>query len=174
MSRKISNFAVALFILLSYTLLPPHGRALGPILGTVTDSSGAVVADADVKITNTATNVSHSTKTTGSGDYTVPFLTPGLYKVTVEGKGFQKGVVDNITLVVAQQARANVILKAGSTTEVVEVQASAVALDTDSATISQTITQKQVDQLSLANRNFISLIFLTPGAVETNGEQGTM
>ena len=174
MSRKIGSLVVALFLSLSSAVLYAQGGAVGTILGTVTDSSGAVVADADVTVTNVATNVAHSTKTTGSGDYTVPFLAPGSYKVAVEAKGFQKGVVDNITLVVAQQARANVTLKAGSTSEVVEVQASAIALDTDSAALSQTITQKQVDQLPLANRNFISLIFLTPGAVETNGEQGTM
>src|SRR6476660_5720157 len=143
MSKKTSSFVVALFLLLSCALLYAQGGAVGTILGTVTDSSGAVVADADVTVTNVATNGAHSTKTTGSGDYTVPFLTPGLYQVTVEAKGFQKGVVDKITLVVAQQARANVTLKAGSTSEVVEVHANAVALDTDSATVASTITQKQ-------------------------------
>src|ERR687888_535307 len=108
MSRKISNFVVALFLLLSSAVLYAQGGAVGTILGTVTDSSGAVVADADVTVTNVATNVAHSTKTTGSGDYTVPFLPPGTYKVTVQSKGFLQSVVDNIGLVVAQQARANV------------------------------------------------------------------
>src|SRR5689334_1601210 len=136
MSIKISNFVLATFLLFAGALLYAQGGAVGTILGTVTDSSGAVVADAEVTITNVGTNAAHSTKTTGSGDFTVPFLAPGNYKVTVEAKGFQKGVVDNITLAVAQQARANVILKAGSTSEVVEVQASAVALDTDSSTVS--------------------------------------
>ena len=173
MSKKISTLVVALFLLLSSALLHAQG-AVGTILGTVTDSSGAVVADADVTITNLATNVAHSAKTTGSGDYTVPYLAPGVYKVDVVAKGFQKSTVDNIPLAVAQQARANVTLKAGSTSEVVEVQASAVALDTDSSTVSQTVTQKQVDQLPLNGRNFLSLLFIGAGAVETNGEQGTM
>ena len=172
MTSRVHALLACLLIFVSAVL--SFSQSGGTILGTVVDSSGAVVPNADVTITNTATNVPHPTKTTDSGDFTLPFLAPGNYKVMVEAKGFQRAVVDNVTLVVAQQARVNVTLKTGSVSEVVEVKASSVALDTDSATISQTITQKQVDQLPLQNRNFISLIFLTPGAVETNGEQGTM
>ena len=133
-----------------------------------------MVAKASVNITNVATGSITHTETSSSGDYTAPFLQVGTYKVTVEAPGFQKSVVDNISLVVAQQARADVTLKAGSVNEFIEVQASAVTLETDSATVAQTVTQRQVDQLPLANRNFINLIFLTAGAVMTNGEQGQM
>jgi hypothetical protein len=169
---RVHSLVVCLFVIASAGLL--HAQSTGTILGTVTDNSGAVVAKASVNITNVATgNVTHA-ETSSSGDYTAPFLQVGTYKVTVEAPGFQKSVVDNISLVVAQQARADVTLKAGSVNEFVEVQASAVALETDNATVSQTVTQRQVDQLPLANRNFINLIFLTAGAVTTNGEQGQM
>jgi carboxypeptidase family protein len=170
MALKLKGFAVCLLILASTAFAYGQG-AVGTILGTVTDSSGAVVAGADVQVTNLATNVSHSTKTTDTGDFTAPYLPPGNYRVSVQAQGFQKTVVDNVNLVVAQQARVDVAMKTGVNTEVVEVQGSAVALDTDSSAVSQIITQKQVDQLPLNGRNFLSLLFIGAGAVETRGAQ---
>ena len=155
-------------------LLYAQGGANGTILGTVTDNSGAVLSNAGVDVTNTATNVTNHTQTTSSGDFTVPFLPPGTYRVTAQAPGFQKSVTDNVSLVVGQQERVNVSMKPGAVTETVEVQASAVSLDTDSSAVSQIVTQKQVDQLPLNGRNFVSLLFIGAGAVQTNGEQGQM
>ena len=156
------------------TLLFGQGGANGTILGTVTDNSGAVVANANVDVTNTATNVTTRTQTTSSGDFTVPFLQPGTYKVTVQAPGFQKAVTDAVPLVVGQQQRVNVTMRPGAVSESVEVQASSVALDTDSSAVSQIVTQQQVNQLPLNGRNFVSLLFIGAGAVQTNGEQGQM
>ena len=148
--------------------------ATGTILGTVTDSTGAVVANASVDVTNVATGVTMHTQTGSSGDYTVPYLSPATYKVTAQATGFEQSVVNNVMLVVAQNARVNFTLRPGATSSVVEVQASAVALDTDSSTISQTVTQQQVNELPLNGRNFLSLLFIGAGAVQTNGEMGQM
>src|SRR5215472_3947123 len=135
---------VLLWILVSSAAAYLHGQggAYGTILGTVTDNSGAVVANANIEVTNTETGVIAHTQTGSSGDYTVPYLKPGTYKVTVQATGFQKSVVDNIGLVVAQQARVDVTMKPGQVLESVEVQASAVALDTDSSSVSQLVSQK--------------------------------
>ena len=172
--RATYFFACLLTVVASASLLFAQGGATGTILGTVTDSSGAVIANADVIVTNTATNIAHPTKTTASGDFTVPYLAPGVYSVSVDANGFQKQHVNSVNLVVAQQARVDVTLKAGAVTEVVEVTSNAVQLDTDTSAISQTVNQKQVDQLPLNGRNFLNLLFITPGAVETGGEQGSM
>ncbi len=155
-------------------LLHAQGGANGTILGTVTDNSGAVLANATVDVTNTGTNVTNRTQTTSSGDFTVPFLPPGTYRIAVQSPGFQKSLTDGITLVVGQQERLNIMMKPGAVTESVQVEASAVTLDTDSAAVSQIVTQKQVDQLPLNGRNFLSLLFIGAGAVQTNGEQGQM
>ena len=152
-------------LIFSAALLYGQGGANGTILGTVTDNSGAVLANAAVDVTNTATNVTNHTQTTASGDFTVPFLSPGTYTVTVQVTGFQKAVSSNISLVVGQQQRVNMSMKPGAVSETVEVQANAVALDTDSAQISQIVTTKQVDELPLNGRNFLNLLFITPGAV---------
>jgi hypothetical protein len=174
MSAMTRNFLLCLLVISSATLLYGQAGATGTIIGTVTDNSGAVVAKVSVDVTNIDTAVTKHTETTSTGDYSVPYLQPGTYRVTVEARGFQKSVVDGVVLVVAQEARANVTLKPGATSETVEVQANAVALETDSATVSQTVTQQQVNELPLNGRNFLSLLFIGAGAVETNGEMGQM
>ena len=174
MSTMTRSLLVYWFVVLSAGLMYGQGGAYGTILGTVSDNSGAVLANASVDVTNVATNVTKHTETTSSGDYTVPYLQPGTYRVAVQASGFQKSITDSVILVVAQQARVNVVMKPGAVSESVEVQASAVSLDTDTAAVSQIVTQKQVDQLPLNGRNFVNLLFIGAGAVQTNGEQGQM
>ncbi len=171
---RVHSLVVCLFVIASASLLYGQGGANGTILGTVTDNSGAVLANAGVDVTNVATSVTTHTQTSSTGDFTVPYLQPGTYRVTVQVPGFQKSVTDNVGLVVGQQARVNVTMKTGTVTELVEVNASAVALDTDSSAVSQIVTQKQVDQLPLNGRNFLNLLFITAGAVQAVGEQGQM
>jgi outer membrane receptor protein involved in Fe transport len=171
---RVHSLVVGLFAILSAGLLYGQGGANGTILGTVTDNSGAVVGNAKVDVTNVATGVATHTETSANGDFTTPYLTPGTYSVTVQAAGFQKAVADNITLAVAQQARVNINMKPGAVTETVEVQANAVSLDTDSATVSQLVSQQQVEQLPLNGRNFLNLLFIGAGAVQTTGEQGQM
>ncbi len=171
---KVHGLVVCLFVIVWAGLLYGQGGANGTILGSVTDNSGAVVGNAKIDVTNMATGVASHTETSGNGDFTVPYLAPGIYSVTVQAPGFQRAVADNITLAVAQQARVNVVMKPGQVSETVEVQASAVSLDTDSAAITQLISQKQVEQLPLNGRNFLNLLFIGAGAVQTTGEQGQM
>lgn len=171
---RVRSLVGCLLIIVSAGWLHAQIGAVGTILGTVVDNSGAVVAKASVDISNPATGVNNHVETGSTGDYTVPYLKPGTYRVTVQAPGFQKAVVDNIVLVVAQQARVDVTLKPGQVNETVEVQASAAALDTDTATVSQLVSEKQVEQLPLNGRNFLSLLFIGAGAVQTTGEQGQM
>ena len=151
-----------------------HGQAVGTILGTVTDNTGAVLPGATVQVINSATGIARNTVTGGAGDYAVPSLTPGGYKVIVRAAGFGEVVTNNITLVVAQEARVNAVLRPGAVAETVQVNAGAIALDTDNAAVSQLVSQKQVEQLPLNGRNFLNLLFVGAGAVQTVGEQGQM
>jgi hypothetical protein len=148
--------------------------ATGTILGTVTDSSAAIIPDVKVTVTNTATNQAFKTVTSSSGDYYAPSLSPGTYTVSAEVKGFQKSVTTGFVLAVDQKIRVDLALKPGAVTETVEVTAQAVELDTDSAALSQLVSQQQVEELPLNGRNFVQLLFLGAGAVTVGGEQGTM
>jgi hypothetical protein len=148
--------------------------ATGAILGTVTDTSGAIVSNAKVTVTDTETNVDFRTVTSSAGDFNAPSLNPGPYKVTVEATGFEKFVTSGIVLTVNQRVRVDAALKPGAVTETVEASAQAVALNTDSAELANLISQQQVEDLPLNGRNFMQLLLVGAGAVTVGGEQGTM
>ena len=148
--------------------------ATGQITGSVKDSSGAVMPKVKVVVTNQQTGLTRETTSNDVGDYVVPLLPVGVYLVTAEQKGFKIAVRSDLPLNVDQVQRVNLQLDAGDVSERVEVTSSAVALDTASATVGQTITEKQVTELPLNGRNFLQLLFLGAGAVETTGEQAGM
>ena len=166
---------LALVILLAGTgRMFGQAGATGTILGTVTDSTGAIIPNVKVTVTNTATNVAFRTTTSSAGDYYAPSLNPGTYSVSAEAKGFQKSVTSGFVLAVDQKVRVDLALKPGAVTDTVEVTAQAIELDTDTAALSQLVSQQQVEELPLDGRNFVQLLFLGAGAVTIGGEQGTM
>ncbi|HEY6447459.1 MAG TPA: carboxypeptidase regulatory-like domain-containing protein [Acidobacteriaceae bacterium] len=148
--------------------------ATGTILGTVTDITGAVIPNVKVTITNVATNVPFITTTSSAGDYLAPSLIPGSYSVTAEIQGFQRSITTGLTLTVDQNLRVNVTMKPGAVTQTLSVTAQEVSLDTDTAAISQLMSERQVEQLPLNGRNFMQLLLVGAGAVTVGGEQGTM
>ncbi len=173
---KSTRILAGLALLLAMTGLRTFGQAgaTGTILGTVTDSTGAVIPNVKVTVTNTATNVPSITTTSSSGDYQVPSLIPGSYEVAAQIQGFQKSVTTGLTLTVDQNLRVNITLKPGEVTQTLSVTAQAVSLDTDTAALSQMMSQHQVEQLPLNGRNFMQLLLVGAGAVTVGGEQGTM
>ena len=151
-----------------------QGGATGTILGTVTDSSGAIVQNAQVIVTSVGTGQAYKTTTTSAGDYNAPSLNPGSYSLTVQAAGFSKAQTDQFVLAVDQQVRVNVTLKLGAVNTETMVTAQAVTLDTDSSALSQLVSEAQVKELPLNGRNFMQLLTLGAGAVTVGGEQGTM
>ncbi|HEY1901472.1 MAG TPA: carboxypeptidase-like regulatory domain-containing protein [Terracidiphilus sp.] len=172
--RSLRSSLAFIFLLVAAGSLLGQAGATGTILGTVTDSTGAILPDVKVTVTNTATNTAFRTTTSSAGDYYAPSLVPGTYAVSAEVKGFQKSVTTGFTLAVDQKVRIDLALKPGAVTETLEVTAQAVELDTDTAALSQLVSQQQVEELPLDGRNFVQLLFLGAGAVTIGGEQGTM
>jgi hypothetical protein len=172
--RKTFRLFTLLVALWGLTSLVQAQTATGQITGTVKDSSGAVLANAKVTVTNEATNFSRETTTTEAGTYVFPLLPVGSYTVTVTQQGFNTSKQTGVPLTVDKIVRVDFDLKVGDVSATVDVQAAAITLDTETASMGQTITQKQVTQLPLNGRNFLSLLFLNGGTVETNGEQGSM
>lgn len=172
---RIVRISALLLVLLAFGCkLFAQAGATGTILGTVTDSTGAIMPNVRVTVTNTATNTAFRTVTSSAGDYLAPALSPGTYSVSAEAKGFQKSVTSGFTLTVDQKVRVDLALKPGQVTETLEVTAQAVTLDTDSAALSQLVSQQQVEELPLNGRNFMQLLLVGAGAVTVGGEQGTM
>jgi hypothetical protein len=167
-----------LWVIVFSVVLGITGRAsaqntTGSITGRLMDESGAVVAGANVTVTEIGTGATRTLMTNSAGDYTATLLKPGIYSVSAAMTGFKTEVRTGIVVQVDQTVRTDFTLTIGSTTERVEVTANALALDTDSATIGQVIDRKQVNDLPLNGRNFVNLLFLNPAAVSTGGEQST-
>ncbi len=169
------SFLFALLVLLFGVASSPRAQtATGQITGTVKDASGAILARAKVTITNQANGFTREAATNEEGNYSFPLLPVGNYVVTVAQAGFSTSQQSNVQLTVDKIVRIDFDLKVGDVSATVDVQAAAVTLDTETASMGQTITQKQVTQLPLNGRNFLSLLFLNGGTVETSGEQGGM
>ena len=163
---------LAAFVSMTSTSLAQ--TATGQITGTVRDTSGAVMPGVKVAVTNEQTGLTRQTITGATGEFVIPLLPVGVYVVTGEQTGFKTAIHTAVALTVDQIQRVDMQLAAGALSESVEVQSSALVLDTASASVGQTITEKQVTDLPLNGRNFLQLLFLGAGAVETTGEQGGM
>ncbi len=133
------------------------------ILGTVTDSSGAVIVDAKVVVTNTGTGVATTATTDSLGNYTVNFLAPGTYSVTTEIAGFKKFVREGIALEMTRQLRIDIALETGAVTETVRVEATTPTLETETGALSTTIENRQVTSLPTIGRNPQDFRLLVPG-----------
>ena len=161
------TFRKALFTLLfvSVTAIPLFGvGTTGTIVGTVKDSSGAIVVNAAVTVRDQATNASRRVQTNESGDYTVPLLPPGTYEVVIESAGFSRVLFKDIALAVDQTVRLDASLQIGRTNEEVTVTAAALEVQTDTSTIGQVLEQAQIQTLPLNERNFVAFALLVPGA----------
>ncbi len=125
--------------------------------GRVTDASGAVVGKAQITVLNQETGVKVTTTTTGSGDYTVPYLKPGLYSVSAEGQGFKKENKVNITLQVSQVAVIDFKLSVGAVTQSVTVNNDEALLDRGKADRGEVVENTRVTELPLNGRNPVML-----------------
>ena len=168
MIRHRSSTAILLcaFFLLSLLAIGHlHAQAVsGTILGSVTDPSGAVVANAQVTIVLTGQSTVHTTITNESGNYTEPDLPPGAYTVTVTAQGFKRELRENIAVLTNSTTRVDVNMVTGNTTDQVTVTAAPPLLQTDRADISTTIESHQISNLPLSSGNsFQSLLNTVPG-----------
>jgi hypothetical protein len=169
-----STFVCAILLLALTNCKAQSGGATGTIVGTVVDSTGALIAGAKVSITGAYTNVSVQTTTSSSGSYTVASLKPGTYRVTAVANGFETTTVSNVELVVGSEQRVDLKLAPGSEQQTVNVTAEAIGLDTENAAVGQVVTGEEIVDLPLNGRNFTQLLLLNSGAVSSSGEQGSL
>jgi hypothetical protein len=140
----------------------------GTITGTVKDTTGAVIAGATVTALNTATNISTTRTSTGSGDYTIAPIPPGAYTLTVSATGFKTLHQQNLTVDALGSLGFNAVLELGATTETVEVTTAPPVLDTTNATVGLVMENETYSNLPLqlnnAQRDATAFASLAPGA----------
>src|ERR1700736_3764730 len=161
---RIAAVLLAPFVL-GWLVHPPAFSQVvtATLTGSVTDSSGASVPNATVKVTEQSTGIVRSTNTSVDGVYNVPYLNPGAYRMEVEAIGFKKYSQENVRLDVSTTARQDVTLTPGSASETVTVTAESPALQTDRAEVARNFSTQAVAELPVANRNFQALAGLVAG-----------
>jgi hypothetical protein len=136
----------------------------GSLVGTVKDSSGAAIPNANVVVTNNATSIATTTKTDASGNYEVPTLKVGTYSVTATAPTFSAATAQNIAVSVGIRTRIDLALKVGGTATTVEVSDVALQLETETSERGQTITNYETEAFPLVTRNYSDLLGLIPGS----------
>lgn len=161
-SRRIACGLALLFIGMA-----PHAAAqvlYGSIIGSVTDSSNAAVAGAEVTLANTETGQSRKATTNQAGAYSFPTLSAGTYNVTIAMSGFQTFSASGIVVGTDQIARVNATLQVGGVYQSVEVSAQAAQLQSDSAELRDEVSKDTFENVPIpANRNFENLLITVPG-----------
>lgn len=155
--------------LLTIAAMPAIAQYRASLQGTVTDPQGNVIPGATVTLTSKETNISKTVTTSGSGVYAIPGLAPGRYSLTVDKPGFAKHVLDNIPILSEQAQSQDVHLQISQATTTVTVSAGAgPVIDTETATISGTLTGQQIQALPTFSRDPFQAAILAPGAFGNN------
>ncbi|MDX1979338.1 MAG: carboxypeptidase regulatory-like domain-containing protein [Bryobacteraceae bacterium] len=144
----------------------------GTITGTVTDTSGGVVAGANVTLRNTGTNIVTTVKANSSGIYVFAALNPGSYDLNVEAQGFKSKRVTNIPLATGTTVTVDAQLDVGAVSESVQVEASAVQLEVQTSGLSKVVEARKVVELPLLGRNPLNLASTAPGVIPTSAQGG--
>jgi len=159
----------ATFTLLLFSVTAMAQTTAGRVLGTLTDQSGAAVAGATVVITDVQRGTSRTITSDESGAYAAPDLQPGTYKIRVEARGFKSVERTNVQIEVATDVRADFALQPGQVTEVVTISEEVPLINTTSATLGGTLSNKEINDLPLNGRNYENLLQLRPGVMRYPG-----
>ena len=163
MRTKLMGCAVALILKPAMPANLPGQAVTGTLLGTVLDSSGAVVPNANVTITSEGTGVSNHMATSPQGFYTFPTLDAGRYSVTVSATGFKTTVAKGNLVQVEQSTRVDVTLSPGGVDQQVTVSGQDPLVETTTSDLGTVIDTQQINNLPVNGRLFQTLMFLAPG-----------
>jgi hypothetical protein len=166
---KRLQFCLAVFAVLALTFSALAQVQNGQFTGTVSDPTGAAIANAKVTVTNPATDLNLSTTTNSSGNYTVKEVPPGVYKIAVEAPGFKTVANAGVTANAGTIAHVDFKMLIGKASEVIEVTGEAAAVNTEDSKLATTVSSTQINNLPLNGRNVFDLMQLSAGAVNVTG-----
>lgn len=165
--KNLHGKLIMMAVILMISSMAAYGQEFrGTIAGSVSDPNGAVVAGATVIVKNKATNVAQTVTTNDEGAFSVPFIQPGSYDVTVSSSGFKKSVRENLTVAVDDKISLDFKLEIGAAAEV-SVSAGGEILEQGSVTVGTSVSQRQIEELPLAEGAPYTLATQAPGVVYT-------
>ena len=167
-SNILKRVGVFAFVLCALALSVSAQSNKADILGTISDSNGAAVADATVTAVKVDTGAERSATTDASGNFQLPLLDIGIYKVTVTKQGFQTVTQENVTLQTSDRLRIDLTLPPGTVTGVVTITAGPPLVETESSDRGTVVTGREVTELPLSGRNFTQLATLMPGVAASS------
>ncbi|HZT78391.1 MAG TPA: TonB-dependent receptor [Vicinamibacterales bacterium] len=174
MPKPALHRVCSLFVFLLLCAVPAFAQFdTASVVGTVRDASGAVVPDAKVTLTNTATGVSATRSSNADGLYEFVTVRPGAYIVTAEKAGFSIALVDHVDVQVAARLRVDLQMTVGQLSEKIEVTAAAPLVETESSQRDQVITSEQTLALPLNGREYSALALLTTGVRQSSLNKST-
>ena len=170
------NRTLTLMFALALLAIPAaQGQELRASLsGTVTDPSGSAIPAAKVAATNVSTNVMSNAETNEAGRYTILFLAPGRYKVTVEASGFKTFVRENLVLETSARQALDVAMELGQVTESVTVTTESQQVETETASRGALVTTRQIMDIPNNGRNVYQLVWAAPGVIKASRYWGSM
>jgi outer membrane receptor protein involved in Fe transport len=170
MKRHLQNIrAIFVALLLCCGIALEAQTITGAVNGTVTDPTGAVIANAKITATNVDTGIETPSATNNDGIYNIPFLQIGNYKLTVDAPGFATATYGPFVLETAQIAKVDVKMGMSSAQQKVSVEAEVVPLlNAENSTLATTLDTRAIENVPLVSRNLIALTMFLPGAVSTN------
>jgi Carboxypeptidase regulatory-like domain/TonB dependent receptor len=157
--------SIVLAFLFAFCAIGSWAQSTATLSGTVTDPTGAVVANAQVKIHSLATGLDRNLVTDSAGVYVAASLQPGDYRVEATAPGFSGFKVEKVTLDVSQQVAVNMTLAVAGAPETVQVESTTSQIESSTMTVGQVIDRNTVQELPLNGRHFLDLTVLTPGGV---------
>src|SRR5438309_697107 len=163
----------ALVICITIAAVPLGAQNFGEITGTVTDATGAVFSGAAVTVTSATTNQVRRAVTNETGDYSVPFLVPGVYDLRAESSGFKVAVRKGVGIEVAAVARIDFNLEVGEVSQQVQVSGGAPLLATENTALGTVIENRRIVDLPLNGRNYLQLVTLSPNVTTEGGAGGS-
>jgi hypothetical protein len=169
MRRLHSIFLLCLSLIVTLTCAPAPAQTVDTaIIGTITDSSGAAIPGATVVVSSSATGIKKQAVTGSGGEYTINYLTPGNFDVTVSANGFRSAGQTNIVLQINQQARVNLVMGVAGQEQTIQVQGTQPLLQTEDASLGVVVGADSAANLPLNGRKFNDLAILTPGVTVYN------
>jgi Carboxypeptidase regulatory-like domain/TonB dependent receptor len=157
------SFAVALVLSCSTVAFSQADVSTATLKGTITDPSGALVAGAQIRATNTERGTVHEATTDSLGVYQIPFLQPGTYDLRIETKGFETTLVKGVELSVGLVAVIDVLMKVGAVATEVLITAEAPLVEVEKTQQANTINSQQIENLPNITRNAFNFVYTLPG-----------
>ena len=165
------SFVVACMVMLTQPVSAQS--TYGTITGSVTDSSGGAIADAQVTLTNLGTSEKRTQPTGSDGLYSFVNLFPGKYKIDAEKTGFKRTTRTDIVVEVQQTSRIDLTMQVGEVTQTVEVTGETPLLQTETSSLGQIVDEREATELPLNGRNIFNLAFVAPSVVPQGNSYGT-